>query len=213
MQKKIFKKLHIIFHDFLLPRFVRDWWTFPFNLNFCSETVRKERKTENLSKIFFRHVQWFYECNFLLSRIFFNGFSVTSIQSPETIEENPNKKSTSRDYTRTKFSSFFLEKNCVWQKWVEKLFSIFDSRQKKKQLSSQFFENPLKQVNKRQVNQVEPKLVIYWRKIHYFNIPRFNGKFILFLGKDDESSRWKIINFCFLMGKFNKWKLWVFISL
>jgi hypothetical protein len=46
---------------------------------------------------------------------------------------------------------------------------------------------------------VETKLVIYGWKIHYFNIARFNGKFILFLGKDDESSRWKILNFCFLM--------------
>jgi hypothetical protein len=57
---------------------------------------------------------------------------------------------------------------------------------------------------------VETKLVIYWRKIHYFNIPRFNGKFILFLGKDDESSRWKNNKFLLFDGKFNKWKLWVF---
>ncbi len=40
-----FKKLHIIFHDFLLPRFVQDWWTFPFNFELL---LRNSQKRENL---------------------------------------------------------------------------------------------------------------------------------------------------------------------
>jgi hypothetical protein len=35
----------------------------------------------------------------------------------------------------------------------------------------------------------------------------------LFLGKDDESSRWKNNKFLLFDGKFNKWKLWVFFAL